>query len=160
MEQQFLQTSQAMTTALAPVFLISGVGVLLSAMISRYGRVVDRTRTLLRDGEHLYHRAKSTGHVNKELRALYRRAKQLRAAIMLTTASISSVVVTVFVMFASILAHSSVPFVAEFFFLLGLLLLILAMLLFMNDFALSLRSIKHDMHARGDDEVFTGHGDL
>ncbi len=154
MDPELARTTQAMASALAPVFLISGVGVLLSAMIARYGRVVDRTRTLLRDGERLYHRDKSSDHLNKELRALYRRARQLRAAILLTTGSIASVIVTVFVIFASLLFHLLIPFAAESFFLLGLLLLIGAMLLFMNDFAISLRSIKHDMQVRGDAAVF------
>ena len=154
METDFLRTTQAMSTALAPVFLISGVGVLLNAMMGRYGRIVDRSRALLRDGEHLYKRNKSADYVNKELRILYSRARKLRTAILLTTASISSVVVTVFILFTSILSHISIPFAAESFFLLGLAFLIIGMFLFMNDFARSLGSIKRDLHARGDESVF------
>ena len=42
---------KALTSALAPVFLISGVGALLGSMTVRFGRVIDRSREVMKDAK-------------------------------------------------------------------------------------------------------------
>ena len=72
--------------AIGPVILISGVGLLLLTMTNRYGRVIDRSRLLIRE---LSERA-DTGqeHVRAELGILMRRAELIRLAILLAGISV------------------------------------------------------------------------
>lgn len=44
------ELAKLMSASIAPVFLITGIAGILSIMSLRYGRVIDRIRTLLRDG--------------------------------------------------------------------------------------------------------------
>ena len=40
---------QILTASIAPVIVISGVGLLLLSITNRYGRAIDRARLLMRD---------------------------------------------------------------------------------------------------------------
>ena len=46
---QLSQLIPVLQTAIGPVILISGVGLLLLTLANRFGRAVDRTRQLLRE---------------------------------------------------------------------------------------------------------------
>src|SRR5690348_10007861 len=94
-----------MSQAIAPVFLISAVAVVLTCMATRYGRVIDRIRTLLREGDKLYGKFRSSDHVRKEIQSLYRRAKILRTSVILTVLSIFFVVFAIFMLFIELLFH-------------------------------------------------------
>ncbi len=80
------ELAKLMSASIAPVFLITGIGGILSTMALRYGRVIDRIRTLLRDGPKLYRKEIGTDHLNRELRSLYKRARLLRMSIILGVA--------------------------------------------------------------------------
>ena len=143
------QTVQALSASLAPVFLISGVGLLLNGMTARYGRVIDRTRMLLREGKQLYARDTSHDHLEDELRSLFKRAKLLRTTIILASSSIFFIVLTVFLLFAKFAFEVQVAFGPQFCFLASLIVLLVAMSLFIEDFAISLRVIHNDIRVRG-----------
>jgi CBS domain containing-hemolysin-like protein len=85
-------------SAVAPVFLLSGVGVTLGVLTNRLARIVDRARFL----EQLSHaeaaRAKSTGD---SLRALARRAHYINIAITLCTIAALLVSLVVMSLFTS-----------------------------------------------------------
>jgi hypothetical protein len=90
-------------SAVAPVFLLSGVGVTLGVLTNRLARIVDRARFL----ETLSHtevaRAESTA---QSLRVLARRAHYINIAIALCTVSALLVSLVVMSLFAS--AFSSI----------------------------------------------------
>ena len=65
--------------AVAPVFLLTGVGAILSVLINRLGRVVDRYRMLDKTVD-----AKGSPHM-KEMETLSRRARLIHWAISLCT---------------------------------------------------------------------------
>jgi hypothetical protein len=85
-------------SAVAPVFLLSGVGVTLGVLTNRLARIVDRARFL----EQLTHtesaRAKSTAD---SLRVLARRAHYINIAITLCTIAALLVSLVVMSLFAS-----------------------------------------------------------
>ena len=85
-------------SAVAPVFLLSGVGVTLGVLTNRLARIVDRARFL----EQLTHaesaRAKST---SDSLRVLARRAHYINIAITLCTIAALLVSLVVMSLFAS-----------------------------------------------------------
>ncbi len=143
------ELARLMTSSIAPVFLITGIGGILSTMAMRYGRVIDRIRTLLRDGPKLYRKEQlGTEHLNRELRSLYKRARLLRFSIILGALSIFSVSMTIFVLFFSLAYGWEALYIPQFFFFLSLVLLMIGLALFIQDFAMSLACIEHDMDVR------------
>jgi hypothetical protein len=137
-----MDVPRALAAALSPVFLITGVAGLLASMNIRFGRVIDRTRTVLRE-------AKSglvdTHEVDVELRILYRRARLLRATIILSVGCIFAVAVCVFLIFMMTMLGFELPYVIPAIFSFGLVLLLLALMLLMQDFATSLDLLKREM---------------
>lgn len=142
------ELAKLMSASIAPVFLITGIGGILSIMAMRYGRVIDRIRTLLRDGPKLYRKEIGVDHLNRELRSLYKRARLLRTSIILGVVSIFSISITIFVLFFSLAYGMEALYVPQFFFMLALILLMLGLALFIQDFAMSLACIEHDMDVR------------
>lgn len=137
-----------MTTAIAPVFLITGIGALLSAMATRYGRVIDRARVVLREAAGEPNDAIRRERVDTELQRLYRRARILRTTIILASTSIFLVVLTVFVIFATMTLELTLPWVIAALFTLSLVILIIAVALFIEDFAISLDGLKYEIRSR------------
>jgi voltage-gated potassium channel Kch len=142
------ELAKLMSASIAPVFLITGVGGILSTMVLRYGRVIDRIRTLLRDGPKLYRKEIGADHLNRELRSLYKRARLLRLSIILGVTSIFAVSITIAALFFSLTYGVEALYIPQFFFVLSLVLLMVGLALFIQDFAMSLACIEHDMDVR------------
>ncbi len=142
------ESARTMSVVLAPVFLISGVAVVLSAMITRYGRVIDRVRAVLREATVNVNRASASDPTIQELRQLYRRAKLLRSTIICASASIFCVSITIFLLFAMLILDLRITWAPEILFVISLSFLILAMALFIEDFAISLRILKLEVNSR------------
>ncbi|MGD0613860.1 MAG: DUF2721 domain-containing protein, partial [Verrucomicrobiota bacterium] len=72
--------------AVAPVILISGVGLLLLSLTNRFGRAVDRSRQLIREMREAGddHR----GRLAEQVTILYRRARLIQLSIILGTVSV------------------------------------------------------------------------
>lgn len=124
-----------MQNAVAPVFLIMGAGTLLASMSVRFGRVIDRARAII---------AQDTLDWD-ELHVLHRRAKLLQRTILLNSASIFCVALTIFVIFGSLLFDLDLPLVVPTLFSLSVVLLIAALALFIKDFAISLRVLESQL---------------
>jgi len=86
--------------ALGPVFLISGVGITLSMLTQRLARIVDRARTLEDRREITTNEAKLK-IIDKDLRAILRRARYINSAIALSTTSALLIALVVTLLFAS-----------------------------------------------------------
>ncbi len=142
------ELAKLMSASIAPVFLITGIAGILATMSLRYGRVIDRIRTLLRDGPKLYRKELRSDHLNRELKSLYKRARLLRMAVILDVISIFSISITIFSLFFALTYHLNVLFVPQFFFIVALVLLMIALGLFIQDFVMSLACIEHDMDVR------------
>jgi hypothetical protein len=96
--QHIVNVGHIIQLAVAPVFLLSGVGVMLTVFTNRLGRIIDRARVL----EERVHAAEDLhkGEIYAELRALSRRSRWNEAAIAFTTVTgllISLLIVTLFV---------------------------------------------------------------
>ena len=85
-------------SALAPVFLLSGVGVTLGVMTSRLSRAVDRARGL---EEKLARHPDDARQVHEDLRVLARRARYLNAAITMCGFSAVLIALVVITLFAN-----------------------------------------------------------
>src|SRR5438477_3631040 len=84
-------------TAVGPVILISGVGLLLLSLTNRFGRAVDRARQLLREmrGSTGNDRQRLAGQVEN----LYQRARLIQTAIISGTVSVLFAAVLIITLF-------------------------------------------------------------
>ncbi|HEY3354684.1 MAG TPA: DUF2721 domain-containing protein [Polyangia bacterium] len=138
---------RVMSASLAPVIVISGVGLLLLSMTNRYGRVIDRARLLAREVESAGP-AGAARHLEEQLAVVWRRAKVLRVAIVLGALSILLVAITVLAIFAEGLAGTGRDRVAGWVFGLALVALVGSMVTFILDVTLSLRALKLEISRR------------
>jgi MFS family permease len=92
--------AQIIQLAVAPVFLLAGIGAFLNVCAGRLARIVDRTRTL--EPRNLASRGSEHDRLIREMRLLDRRARIVSWAIFTTVLAaliISAVVVLLFVAF-------------------------------------------------------------
>jgi hypothetical protein len=143
MENLTSETVKLMTSAIAPVTLISGVGLLLLSMTNRYNQVVIRIRALLQEARHP-DSAQERAVISEQIQTLYRRARLLRATVIVASASIFCVGITMVFLFASLLGGFGLMLAAESFFMLSLLFLVASVALFIRDFAISLKAIQQE----------------
>ncbi len=154
MDQPTLQdVIQAMSTAIAPVFLINGVAIIISSMVLRYNRIQDRARAF---GERAQHEVEYElcMRLANQMGSLYKRAIRIRNAIILAALSIFWIALTVTSIFAQLIFGSPLVLVTEATFLLSLLFLMAALTLYISDFARSLRILETELldarnHAEG-----------
>ncbi len=91
---------QILTGSIAPVIVISGVGLVLLSISNRYGRALDRARALLKQIEQGDAANASAIRLDEQLHRTYRRAKLLRSSMMYGSASIFFVSLTILALFA------------------------------------------------------------
>jgi len=103
-------------SAVAPVFLLSGVGVTLGVLTNRLARIVDRARVLEEKlGRAVTFKDKSAGTdarrraIDLALRVLVRRARYINVAITLSTTSALLVSLVVILLFASAFLDLHLP---------------------------------------------------
>lgn len=135
----------ALQASIAPVTLISGIGFLALVMSNRYGRVIDRIRVLLRQTQALSADHPEKNLLLKEIQILYKRANLLRVSAILAGASIFCVVLTIFVVFASLMFDVSLNYVAEIAFVLSLTALFLFVGIFIREFGISVHAVKFEI---------------
>lgn len=122
-------------TAIAPVFLLAGIGAMLNVMVGRLARVVDRARTL----EQLHPRSIGPEHDRHvwELRLIDRRVSVINWAIFLCVSSALAICLVVAMMFISRLANFHVAAAVAVAFVVSMLLLMGGLILFLVEVRLS-----------------------
>jgi hypothetical protein len=93
-----MDVAHVIQSALAPVFLISGVGVMLGVLTNRLARIVDRARVWEAEVEKAAHRE---AELNVRLAALARRARYINSAITMCAVSALLVALVVVSLFAN-----------------------------------------------------------
>jgi len=125
--------------AVAPVFLLAGIGGIINVLAHRLARVVDRSRQLeaapVADSD-----AGRAAHA-AELILLDRRMKVVNWAISLCTASALFVCVVVAILFVADLARIAFARPIAMLFILAMLLLILGLILFLYEIRLAMRAL-------------------
>jgi Cu/Ag efflux pump CusA len=134
-------------TAIGPVILISGVGVLLLNMTNRLGRTIDRSRQLVElvkncdeDDRRRY---------KLQLDILWRRAGLLRSAIALVAMSALLGAILVIMLFFSVLLQIESAVVLISLFILCLSSLIAALIYFLRDVNLALHALALELGRDG-----------
>ena len=118
-------------TAVSPVVLISGVGLLLLTMTNRLGRIVDRARSLAmrrKEGED-----GDPAPIHAQLRILSQRARLVRRSIASAGFCVLGAALLVITLFVSSLVDVDLPWLVAAFFILSLLCLIASLVDFIRD---------------------------
>ncbi|MEJ7927726.1 DUF2721 domain-containing protein [Sphingobium sp. AN641] len=96
---QVSQVAQTIQLALAPVFLLAGIGAFLNVCTGRLARVIDRARKV--EDKVLSSRGKEHDRLVGEIRVLDKRMSVVNAAIFLSVASGCAVCLVVILLFAA-----------------------------------------------------------
>jgi hypothetical protein len=131
--------SHVIQLAVAPVFLLTGVGALLSVLTNRLGRVVDRFRALEREQPAASDLAPAS--IRNEMLVLSRRARMIHWAIGLCTGCALLVCVVIATLFLSSVAAVDLSTAISALFILSMLALVLGLLCFLREIALATGSI-------------------
>lgn len=136
---------QILTASIAPVIVISGIGLLLLSITNRYGRALDRARLLMRDLQNSDSDRANAQHLENQLRHTHQRARLLRGSMVSGSVSIFFVSLTVLALFADQVFRLHFDFVALPFFALCLISLVISIAYSIRDITVSLEAIEMAM---------------
>lgn len=123
--------------AVAPVFLLTGVGAILGVLVNRLGRVVDRFRAL----ERAVPADEKAGPREIEMLILARRARMIHWAIGLCTGCALLICVVIAALFVGSLTGADISGILAGLFILAMLALVAGLVCFLREIALATGSI-------------------
>jgi len=129
--------------AVAPVILISGVGLLLLSLTNRFGRAVDRSRQLIREMRELGEADRR--RLDDQVKVLFRRARLIQQAIILGTSSLLFAAVLIITLFCIAWLKLELAWLIAILFGACLVTLILSLVLFIMEIHLSLKALKLEL---------------
>ena len=133
---------QILTASIAPVIVISGVGLLLLSISNRYGRTIDRARLLARELSESDPESARRRRLSDQLRVTNERAHLLRSSMLYGSVCIFFVSLTILSLFAEQLLGLQKDFVALPFFALCLISLVVSMYYSIRDITVSLAALE------------------
>ena len=131
--------------AVAPVFLLSGVGIMLTVFTNRLARTVDRARELERNAVHVPE-ADRVHDLHAPLNALARRGRLLSFAIALCTICALLVAVVVVVLFLGESFNFRISYAIDALFIAAMLSFIGAILCFLREVFIATASLRIGLH--------------
>jgi hypothetical protein len=144
LEYPDIAVAHVIQLAVAPVFLLSGIGAILAVMTSRLGRIIDRARVL----EERLDRAapELLAALRADLAILSRRAKLISAAITLctTTALLICTVIAVLFLGASLHFNATIP--VTILFVAAMAIFFLGLVWFLREIYLATISLRIGVH--------------
>lgn len=134
-------------TAIGPMILISGVGLLLLTMTNRLGRVIDRVRILSHDLDSVPEEIQK--RQIEQLVILWRRARLIRLAIALTSVSALCAAILIILIFLLALLKLDTPWLMAGLFIICMGSLIGALIAFIKDINQTLAALKLEVRGVG-----------
>ncbi|MCK9606526.1 MAG: DUF2721 domain-containing protein [Methylomonas sp.] len=128
--------SLAIQQAVAPVFLLTGIGSILGVLTNRLGRAIDRSRRL---NEMTAERMRNS-HSREEVN-LAKRTRWIRRAISLCTLSALCVCLSIASLFVAVQLKFDLSGAVSTLFIAAMLALIAGLLCFLKEIALATRSV-------------------
>lgn len=133
---------KVLQASVAPVVLISGIGLLLLTMTNRLSRTIDRIRLLCDE----FPRAiGEKQHLRSQIEILFRRCRLLQKAIAAATFSIMCVSVVILLLFLMYTLEINLTLDVQVLFTISLGALIVSLIYFLIDVRVTLNSLKIDM---------------
>ena len=131
---------RAIQLAVAPVFLLSGIGVLLGVLTNRLARVIDRARRIEAEIINLDEANRDERYTM--LRTLARRARLINRAVALSTIAALLVSLVVVLLFSTSLITLDLGFAVGLLFVAAMLALIGALLSFLLEVRIAVAALK------------------
>jgi hypothetical protein len=126
--------------AVAPVFLLSGIGAMLAVMTSRLSRVIDRARLLEARLEGASPEVLQAAHTH--LAMLSRRAKLIGRAITLCTMTALLVCTVIAILFLSAFLHFDASIPVALMFIAAMLAFFLGLLWFLREILVATKNLR------------------
>ncbi|MBI3152438.1 MAG: DUF2721 domain-containing protein [Chloroflexi bacterium] len=135
-------------TAIGPVILISGVGLLLLSMTNRLSRVIDRARNLLALSEAIHgpEREKTLAQID----ILWEQARLIRKSILFAAVSVLCAALLIIALFITALFGLEDAWLISIIFVCCMVSLILSLVTFIRDINNSLSAFKVELYGYGD----------
>ena len=130
--------------AIAPVFLLTAIGTLLSVTTNRLGRIIDRARYLEVKLESVPPEGAAGFHL--QLANLSRRAKLINRAITLATVAALLVCTVIAVLFIGEFLSFNITFLVGFLFIVAMLSLVVALLSFLREIFVATANLRIGPH--------------
>ncbi|MCQ8102573.1 DUF2721 domain-containing protein [Methylomonas sp. SURF-2] len=127
--------SLAIQQAVAPVFLLTGIGSILGVLTNRLGRAVDRGRRL-----HETSAGRTQNGDTAEMRSLTKRTRWIRRAITLCTLSALCVCLSIAALFVAVQLKFDLSGAVSLLFIAAMLALIAGLLCFLREIVLATRA--------------------
>lgn len=141
-ETGIFTTSDVIHQAVAPVFLLTGIGAMLSVMTNRLSRIINRARALTE----LAQTGGMTNEKNQtELVVLSRRARLANSSISLCTLTALLVAAVIALLFIGAFFNFDVTIPVGVMFVVAMLSFILAMVFFLREIYLATASLRFDL---------------
>jgi hypothetical protein len=126
--------------SVAPVFLLSGIGVLLGVLTNRLARVVDRARPL--EDQHGSADPAAAAELRNRLRSLAQRARLMNTAITLSTISALLVAIVVALLFSSAFIQFTLAVPVAALFIAAMVALVGALVTFLIEVRIATRTLR------------------
>lgn len=141
-EGQVLSIAHTIQLAVAPVFLLAGIGSMLGVLTNRLGRVVDRARKMEESLPARPGPATPDIAYEADLRVLARRARYLQVAIGCCVGCALMVALVVVILFISAVLDLNAFALVAFLFIAAMLAFIVGLLSFMREIHLGLINLR------------------
>ena len=139
-EAHIIDIAHVIQLAVAPVFLLSGIGMVLTVLLSRLNRIVDRARLL--EGQLPSASETAKGPLHTELHTLSRRARLVSWAIALTTFSGLLVCLVIVILFIGHFLKIDLSGTIIGFFIVTMLAIVVAFLFFLKEIFLGTATLR------------------
>ena len=127
-----------MQSAISPIILISGVGLLLLSFTNRLGRIIDRARFLVKEKEN----GNQSEIIPIQINILYTRGRLLRIAITSIVITMLLASLMILLLLFSHFTNLDIRFLFISFFVIAIFSLIISVVLFLIDVTISLKALK------------------
>jgi CBS domain containing-hemolysin-like protein len=137
---QVVDIAHAIQLAVAPVFLFSGVGVLLGVLTNRLARIVDRARKVEESMRQAA--APDLEEARAQLRVASRRARFINASITLSTVAALLIALVIALLFASTFVPLSLAVYVAALFVLAMIALVCALVSFLIEVRIAIAALR------------------
>jgi hypothetical protein len=143
-ESQVSAIAHVIQLAVAPVFLLTGVGAMLGVLANRLGRVIDRARLL--EDRLAGATPERERHYLSELKTLKRRGTLMQGAIGLCTTSALLVCAVIVILFVGAFLDTDVSGIIGLLFVAAMLGLFSGLVMFLAEIRLAIRGMRIGPH--------------
>ncbi|HQU84334.1 MAG TPA: DUF2721 domain-containing protein [Pyrinomonadaceae bacterium] len=135
--------TKVLQTAISPVVMISGIGLLVLSMTNRFARTTDRARSL---AEKIKNADRETAeHLRIQVKILYKRSRILLYSISSALNSVFLISLLIIALFISFISAVNLHYIIIALFVFSLIFLVISMALFIYDMTLSLKAVEEEL---------------